>query len=74
MHTNTSDISRFGIIVTRKVGNAVKRNKIKRLVRTFFRLNKAILQKADYIFIAKNNIKDISYKHVQNELLKATTN
>ena len=32
-----SDRSRLGITVTRKVGNAVKRNRIKRLVREFFR-------------------------------------
>ena len=31
--------SRLGITVTRKVGGAVKRNRIKRLVREFFRRN-----------------------------------
>jgi ribonuclease P protein component len=33
----TTDRSRLGITVTRKVGNAVRRNRIKRLVREFFR-------------------------------------
>ena len=32
-----TDRSRLGITVTRKVGNAVRRNRIKRLVREFFR-------------------------------------
>jgi ribonuclease P protein component len=32
--------SRLGITVTRKVGRASKRNRIKRLVREFFRLNR----------------------------------
>ena len=32
-----TDRSRLGITVTRKVGKAVKRNRIKRLVREFFR-------------------------------------
>ena len=35
--------SRLGITVTRKVGNAVKRNRIKRLVREYFRLNRHLL-------------------------------
>jgi ribonuclease P protein component len=74
VHANTLNTLRFGIIVSKKVGNAVKRNKIKRLLRTFFRLNKTIMERADYIFIAKNNIKDISYKRVRDELLTATTN
>ncbi len=33
----STDRSRLGITVTRKVGNAVKRNRIKRLVREFYR-------------------------------------
>lgn len=74
MHTNRLNIPRLGIIVSKKVGNAVKRNRVKRLVRAFFRLNKAIMQELDYIFIAKSNIDDISYKQLRDELLRATKN
>ncbi len=74
MHTNRLNIPRLGIIVSKKVGNAVKRNRVKRVVRAFFRLNKALIQKLDYIFIAKNNIDNISYKQLRDELLRATKN
>ncbi len=37
---NEHSTKRFGVVVSRKVRGAVKRNRIKRLVREFFRLNK----------------------------------
>ncbi len=72
VHANTLNILRFGIIVSKKAGNAVKRNRIKRLLRAFFRLNKTMMQKVDFIFIAKNNIGTISYEQVRDELLNVT--
>ncbi len=46
--------SRIGITVTKRVGNATKRNRIKRLIREFFRNNRQILpSKVDINIIAK---------------------
>jgi ribonuclease P protein component len=63
--------SRLGITVTKKVGGAVKRNRIKRLVREFFRLNRQYLSgEWDINIIAKNQISDITsekaYQSLQN--------
>jgi len=63
--------SRLGVTVTKKVGKAVKRNRIKRLVREFFRLNRQFISGAwDINIIAKNQIADISseqaYRALQN--------
>jgi len=63
--------SRLGVTVTKKVGGAVKRNRIKRRVREFFRLNRhCLLGKWDINIIAKRQIADIStekaYQSLQN--------
>jgi ribonuclease P protein component len=57
--------SRLGITVTRKVGNAAKRNRIKRLVREYFRLNRQYFnQNWDINIIAKKRAVDLSSEKV----------
>ncbi len=48
--------NRLGVSVSKRTGNAVKRNRIKRLVRGFFRLNKSKIspgRPVDIIFSAR---------------------
>lgn len=54
---NEYNRTRLGLIITRKVGNAVLRNRIKRLVRECFRTNINQLHSGDYIFVAHKNNK-----------------
>ncbi len=46
---------RLGITVTRKVGNAVRRNRIKRLVREWFRTYSRELGACDVVVVAKRD-------------------
>jgi len=61
--------SRIGITVTKKVGPAVKRNRIKRIVREYFRLNRHNLAgNWDINLIAKRQIVDFSAEQAYRSL------
>lgn len=57
---------RFAVIVPSSSGKSVKRNRIKRLVREYFRLNQYNLKASDIIVKMSRNISDIKgYKDVK---------
>ena len=61
--------SRLGVTVTKKVGQAVERNRIERLVREYFRLNRHCLSgKWDISIIAKRQSAGITSERVFRSL------
>lgn len=72
--SNDRGTKRLGITVTKKAGNAVRRNRIKRLIREFFRLNKSLFPAGyDVIVMARRNMPPIKYQEAYRELTELFT-
>ena len=66
---NNESISRLGITVSRRVGKAVTRNRIKRIVREYFRLNRSVLPGwMDINVIARQSCGRIGSADIKNHL------
>jgi len=65
---NLEGVTRLGLTVSRKNGNAVKRNYIKRFLREFFRLNQHNLKNFDFVLIVRRPFTKQNTIFVKNEL------
>ena len=62
--------SRLGVVVSSKVGNAVVRSRVRRLLRETFRMNQhRFAQSIDLVLVARPSIKGKAFEAVQNDLL-----
>ena len=68
---NELPYNRYGISVSKKLGNAVFRNKYKRIIRSIIDNNKKnYINGKDYIIILRRGALDKSYKELEEELVK----
>ena len=60
-----------GFTASKKVGNAVFRNRAKRRLRAIFLENSPNMNPGTYIFVAKEAIRDTSPENLKSDVLKA---
>jgi len=72
---NNLDHSRFGFAVSKRIGNAVKRNKVKRQMRESARLCQAEIQPGwDLLFIARVAIQNTTYNEIDQAVKQLLQN
>ena len=59
---------RLGLVVTKRLGKAVQRNRVKRLLREFFRRHRKHLPPIDLVVMAKKGAEGLVYHQVEEEL------
>lgn len=71
LYPRESGLNRLGITASRRVGGAVKRNRIKRLLREYFRRNKSsFCGPCDILIIVKKMSQKLTFQEVQEEIDK----
>jgi ribonuclease P protein component len=66
---------RFGFTVSKKVGTAVERNRVRRRLREIVRRNAALIQQIgrDYVLIGRRAALDMPFERINAEFLGAMT-
>lgn len=69
--SNDLEGNRIGLSVSKKIGKAVKRNRVKRLFREVYRLNKdKIIQGIDLIFLARKDVVKLDFSKMEKSILR----
>lgn len=66
-------IHKVGFTATKKIGNAVKRNRAKRKLRALFCKYSNFLQDGTYIFVAKQSINEVPHQQLELDFKKILT-
>jgi len=66
-----SDVQKVGFVASKKIGNAVHRNRAKRLLRAHFIENIDLLSSGSYVLVAKPDLLSNSFLETKKSYLHA---
>lgn len=65
-----NEVHKVGFTATKKIGNAVKRNRAKRRLRALFLESSSSLKDGTYIFVAKQTIHETTHQKLKSDFEK----
>jgi len=71
---NSFDHNRYGIAVSKKIGNAVIRNKNKRQIKSIIDSMQIKIKGYDFVIILKTNINDFNYLQKEEDIKRLFNN
>jgi len=72
LRKSNRSFSKFGVIATKRLGNAVKRNRAKRLLRELFRVHHhTLVVPCDLVIIARNSLFHAQYSDLAKSFIIA---
>ena len=67
---NSTDFNKVGFSVSKKVGNSVVRNKVRRRIKECYRLNTDRFKKGyNFVFVSRVRAKDATYKEIETAMI-----
>ena len=71
VYPNDKSFARLGLSINKKIGKAILRNKIRRRIKEFFRLNKHSLVPADYVVVARISAAKLAAERKYSDVAKS---